>query len=188
MPGGGSGPGTKGSGPRTKKGPGPGAAALPSCPALGRFKRQPVCPVPSRQQAGLGSDWRREQAARSYWLERGGLGRGEEGEGVIRRREVAAILCGRQEGQRPELVERFGLCFAGGGVSESDGGEAAGSVPKGPCVFVCAFGRTRRTEVGKGGAVREGPGAVAAMLCSLGCSIVGEVGTGIPGSMGDRGL
>lgn len=64
------------------------------------------------------------------------------------------------EGQRQELVERFGLCFAGGGVSESDGGGAAGSVPKGPCVCFCACGRTRRTEVGKGGS-----GAGRAGLC-----------------------
>lgn len=40
------------------------------------------------------------------------------------------------------------------------------------CVRAC--GLAERTEVGKGGAVREGPGAAAAMLCS----VVGEEGTG----------
>lgn len=63
------------------------------------------------------------------------------------------------------------------GGSDSDGGAARGRFLEGRvCVRVC--GRVERTEVGKGGAVREGPGAAAAMLCS----VVGEGGTGGSGS------
>lgn len=48
-------------------------------------------------------------------------------------------------------------------------------------------GETRRTEVGKGEAVRAGPGAAAAMLRSLGCSIVGEGRARTPGRPGRGG-
>lgn len=63
------------------------------------------------------------------------------------------------------------------GGSDSDGGAARGRFLEGRvCVRAC--GRVERTEVGKGGAVWEGPGAAAAMLCS----VVGEGGTGGSGS------
>lgn len=52
-------------------------------------------PSPPGNKAGLSFDWRRERAARSYWPERRSLGRRVEAERVIRRREAAAILCGR---------------------------------------------------------------------------------------------
>lgn len=70
------------------------------------------------------------------------------------------------------------------GGSDSDGGAARGRFLEGRvCVRVC--GRVERTEVGKGGAVREGPGAAAAMLCS----VVGEGGDGrvrLPSGVGER--
>lgn len=71
-------------------------------------------------------------------------------------------------------AERSGLWGRG---SDGDGEAARGRFPEGRvCVRAC--GRAERSEVGKGGAAREGPGAAAAMLCS----VVGEGGTGGPGS------
>lgn len=85
-------------------------------------------------------------------------------------------------GDRGAAAEGLGSCFESW-VSESDGGGAAGSVLKGPCVCICAVVRTRRTEVGKGGAVR----VLWPPCCGRWAApLLGERGRGFPAPRGLR--
>lgn len=88
------------------------------------------------------------------------------------------------EGQRPVLVERFGLCFAGGGVSESDGGGAAGRFLKARVCVSVLLGEgdgqksVREERCGKGRALS--PPCCARRAAPL----LGKWGRGFPARRG----
>lgn len=179
----------RGVGPRTK-GPGPGtkghAPELPCAeeiqmaapPALGG-QSAPFPPGNRRSLARIGGGSRQRAPIGCNRMAWGGGRRARVLYGVGKRPPFCVGDRGAAAGVGGAV---WVVLCGGGGCRRVTAEEQRGLFLKARvCVSVLLGERDGQKSV-REEAGREGPGSVAAMLCSLSCSIVGEVGTGVPGS------